>query len=98
MMRRRDYAIRGPVWVAAGLIAGAIVAIGLTVWGFRADAIDEAGNDVGNIATILAEQTVRSVESVHATLIDLQQRVATFGPSDSDKSRGMLASRPTHEL
>jgi diguanylate cyclase (GGDEF)-like protein/PAS domain S-box-containing protein len=98
MTRRRDYAIRGPVWVAAGLIAGAIVAIGLTVWGFRADAIDDAANDVNNIAAILAEQTARSVESIHATLLDLQQRVATFGPTGSEKSHGMLASRQTHEL
>src|SRR5262249_49349156 len=98
MTRRRNYAIRGPIWVAAGLIAGAVVAISLTVWGFRADAIDEAGNDVSNIATILAEQMARSVESINATLVDLQQRVAKFGPTDSDESRGMLASRQTHEL
>src|SRR5215475_9514973 len=98
MTRWRDYAIRGPVWVAAGLIAGAIIAISLTVWGFRSDAIDEAANDVGNIATILAEQTARSVDSIHSTLLELQQRVATFGPTDSAESRGMLASPETHEL
>ena len=60
---RRQGTIRGLIWIASGLIAVAVLAIGLTVWGFRSDAIDEATNDVNNIAIILAEQTARSVEA-----------------------------------
>jgi len=96
--RHRTYAIRGPIWVAAGFIGAGILAISLTVWGFRSDAIDEAANDVSNIATILAEQTARSVESIHSTLIDLRQRVAVLAPADPDDFRDKLENLETHEL
>jgi hypothetical protein len=54
--RRRQGTIRNLILIASGLIGGAVVAIGLTVWGFRADAMDDAVNDANNIATLLAEQ------------------------------------------
>jgi len=96
--RRRTYAIRGPIWVAAGLIWAAILATGLTVWGFRSDAIEGAANDVNNIATILAEQTARSVDSIHSTLIDLRQHVVALRPTDPADFRDKLATFQTHEL
>src|SRR5262249_39588421 len=96
--RRRTYAIRGPIWVAAGLIWAAILATGLTVWGFRSDAIEGAANDVNNIATILAEQTARCVDSIHSTLIDLRQHVVALRPTDPADFRDKLATFQTHEL
>jgi diguanylate cyclase (GGDEF)-like protein/PAS domain S-box-containing protein len=94
---RRQGTIRGLIWIASGLIAVAVLAIGLTVWGFHSDAIDEATNDVNNIAIIMAEQTARSVEAIDRTLSELQHMAALAGGSVEERRR-TLATRQTHEL
>jgi diguanylate cyclase (GGDEF)-like protein/PAS domain S-box-containing protein len=94
---RRQGTIRGLIWIASGLIALAVLAIGLTVWGFRSDAIDEATNDVNNIAIILAEQTARSVLAIDQTLSELQHVAALAGGSADERQR-TLATPQTHAL
>jgi diguanylate cyclase (GGDEF)-like protein/PAS domain S-box-containing protein len=94
---RRQGTIRGLIWIASGLIAVAVLAIGLTVWGFHSDVVDEATNDVNNIAIILAEQTARSVEAIDRTLRELQHMAALAGGSAEERRR-RLATRQTHEL
>jgi hypothetical protein len=86
------------IWVASGLIAAAVTAIGLTVLGFRSDAVDQAANDAGNIATILAEQTARSVQAIDLTLTELQAHAASRGAAGSEVLYRALRSRETHEL
>jgi diguanylate cyclase (GGDEF)-like protein len=54
--------------IALGLIAVSAFAIGLTIWGLRSDAIDEANTNTSNIATILGEQFARSIRSVELVL------------------------------
>src|SRR6266852_847911 len=99
MSKREHHAtIRGLICVAVGLIGAAVVAIGLTVWGLRSDAIDEAANDTGNIATILAEQTARSVESIQLVLVELQERIAAFGTTPSEEFHRALSNQDTHEI
>jgi diguanylate cyclase (GGDEF)-like protein len=51
------------------------MAIGLTIWGLRSDAIQEANNDTGNIAAVLSEQLARSIQSVDIVLSDVRERV-----------------------
>jgi diguanylate cyclase (GGDEF)-like protein len=54
--------------IALGLIAVSALAIGLTIWGLRSDAIDEANSNTSNIATILGEQFAQSIRSVELVL------------------------------
>ena len=70
--------LRNLVCVAIMVVAAAVLAIGLTVWGLRDDGIAAATRDVGNIATILAEQTARSVGAIDQTLIDLEARIVAI--------------------
>jgi diguanylate cyclase (GGDEF)-like protein len=74
----------------------AVIAIGLTIWGLRVDAIEEAANDTGNIATVLAEQTARSVQSIDLVLIELQERIASLGAATSDELHRKLDNLETH--
>jgi len=95
--RRRQGTIRNLILIASGLIGGAVVAIGLTVWGFRSDAMDDAVNDANNIATLLAEQTARSVQSIDLALTELRDRFTPLpfeGVQDLDRR---LAGRDSHE-
>ena len=49
--------------VAIGLTCTAAIALGLTIWSLRVDAITDASKDTSNLATVLAEQTNRSVQA-----------------------------------
>ena len=98
MSTRRQGTIRNLILVASGLIGGAVVAIGLTVWGFRSDTMHEAINDANNIATLLAEQTARSVQSIDLALADVRDRIASFAADGEEELHRQLASRETHEL
>ena len=99
MSKRNGHAsIRGLICVAVGFIGAAVVAIGLTVWGLRSDAMDEAANDAGNIATVLAEQTARSVQSIDLVLTELQERVAALGATPSNDFYRTLRSLDVHGI
>jgi diguanylate cyclase (GGDEF)-like protein len=74
--------------VATGLIGTATLAIGLTIWWLRSDAIRDASEDAGNLAIVLAEQTTRSIQSIHLILNEIQERIETLGvraPNDFDR-------------
>ena len=95
--RRRRLTFRNLICVAVGLIGLAVIAIGLTIWGLRVDATEEAASDTGNIATVLSEQTARSVQSIDLILIELQERIATLGAVTSDELR-KLNNPTTHHI
>jgi diguanylate cyclase (GGDEF)-like protein/PAS domain S-box-containing protein len=67
---------------ALGLVAIGVVAIALTVWALRDDVMHEADVDTMNIATILAEQTARSVQAVDLIATDIQERFSRDGQID----------------
>ena len=68
-------------YVAFGLITLSVMAIGLTIWTLRSDAIQEANNDTGNIAAVLSEQLARSIQSVDIVLSDVREQVEPQNPS-----------------
>ncbi len=71
-IRRHNFRILS--YVAFALIASFVLAIGLTIWGLRADAIQEANTNIGNIATVLSEQLARSIQSVDIVLTDVREQ------------------------
>src|ERR1700744_4417418 len=72
------------------LIAGAVVALGLTSWHMRQDAIDSAIENTGNLATVLAAETARSVQAVDIVLHELQERIASAHISSAEQFRSEL--------
>ena len=70
--------IRGLFFVIGGLIGLSVLALGATIWSLRSDATRDAVRDSENIATILADQTERSVAAIHSVLVEVQQRVANL--------------------
>jgi rhodanese-related sulfurtransferase len=61
-------------YVALGLITLSVLAIGLTIWGLRSDAIEDAQTDTTNIATVLSEQLARSIQSIDIVLTDVREQ------------------------
>jgi diguanylate cyclase (GGDEF)-like protein len=76
---RRRVVFHGLVWVVAGLIALAVAAIGVTAWGLRSDQIEAGVRETDRIATLLADQTNRSVAAIDVALEDVKARVDAAG-------------------
>src|SRR5262245_60927896 len=59
-------------WAAIILLGLSVGAVGFTIWQLRNDGIRAAINDTGNIATILAGQFSRSLNTIDAILLELR--------------------------
>jgi diguanylate cyclase (GGDEF)-like protein len=90
--RKRRLTYRGLIVTAAALIAAAVVATVLTIFGMHGDATQDAERDAGNIATVLAEQTTRSVEAIDRLLIEMQGRVVASGVATPAEFRAKFGS------
>ena len=60
--------------IAAGLTCAAALAIGLTIWWLRADAIADASKDSDNLASVLAHQLDNSVQSIDLILTEIKDQ------------------------
>jgi hypothetical protein len=60
--------------VAVGLTCTAALAIALTIWWLRADAIADASQDTGNLATVLAHQINNSMQSIDLVLTEIRDQ------------------------
>src|SRR3954451_13564303 len=86
---RRRVVFHSLIWVVVGLIALAVVAIGVTAWSLRSDQIDAGIRETDRIATLLADQTQRSVAAIDAALEDVKARVDSLGvdtPADFSRA------------
>jgi diguanylate cyclase (GGDEF)-like protein len=84
------------VGVTAAILAIAVFAIGLTVWWLRADAIRDAAANADNLASVLAEQTNRSIQSIDLLLNDIKERTEALGVTTPDSFRNLLRSEDIH--
>jgi diguanylate cyclase (GGDEF)-like protein len=84
--------------IAFGLIVLFVLAIGLTIWGLRSDAIRDASNDTGNIAVVLSGQIARSIQSVDIILSDVNDLTKAQGPQTPDQTDRVLHSHDFYEL
>ena len=89
---------RNLVAVAAGILGAAALALGLTVWWLRLDAIDNASKDAANLAIVLAEQTNRSVQSIDLILNEVQEHLKQVGVTTPDAFRHILRGEDTYHL
>src|ERR1039458_9614539 len=85
------------VAIAAGLLGAAVLAIGLTVWWLRADAIGDATSDAGNLATVLAEQTNLAVQSIDLVLNEIQERLENLGARTQDNFDHLHQDKNTYD-
>ena len=84
------------VAVATGLLGAAVIAIGMTVWWLRSDAISDATNDTGNLATVLAEQTNLAVQSIDLVLNEIQVRLENLGATTDENYRHLEQDKNTY--
>jgi diguanylate cyclase (GGDEF)-like protein len=69
---------RNTIWATVGVIGLAVLAIGFAAWSLRSDQVEAGTREAERFATILSEQTTRSVEAIDRVLGDVQERVAAL--------------------
>src|SRR5712691_1458065 len=89
--------LRFLIAVAGGLTCTAALAIGLTIWWLRSEAINDASRDGGNLATVLAEQTNRSVQLIDLTFNELRERIEVLGVKTPNDFRRLLRGEDTYQ-
>src|SRR5580704_13875069 len=92
------YDFRKLSYITFGLIALSVLAIGLKIWSLRADAIEEADTNTGNIAAVLSEQLARSVQSVDIVLTDVRQQTEKQTPSSQEQFDQYIRSHDLYEI
>src|SRR5690348_11628355 len=97
-LQDRDAAFRGIIVIAVAMLAVAIGAIGLALWAMRYDAAEDAARDTGNIATVLAEQTGRTVQAIDIVLDDLAERIANSNITTPEEYRQTVATKDYHNF
>jgi diguanylate cyclase (GGDEF)-like protein/PAS domain S-box-containing protein len=83
--------------IAGGVICTAGLAIGLTIWWLRSDAIDAAYRDNSNLAAVLGDQISNSVHSIDLVLDEVKTALEARGqraPGDFDR---ILRDNSTHQ-
>src|SRR5215475_5872635 len=69
----RILSLRRLWWAAIVLLGVSAGAVGFTIWQLRNDAIGASVTETGNIATLLAGQLSRSIQSVDAVLMEVKR-------------------------
>jgi diguanylate cyclase (GGDEF)-like protein len=97
-IRARRSRFRNLLVVAVGLIGTATLAIGLTIWWLRTDAILDAYSDAGNLAVVLAEQTANSVQSIDLVLTEIIGQDEIHGAHAQNDFDRALGGEDTYQL
>jgi diguanylate cyclase (GGDEF)-like protein len=86
------------LWWAAILLLGVSAgAVGWTVWQLRDDAIRAAIADSGHIATLLAGQLSRSLESIDGVLLELRASGSELKLENASDMRAKLGNKAFYE-
>jgi diguanylate cyclase (GGDEF)-like protein len=84
--------------VAAGLTCTAALAIALTIWWLRSDAISQAATNTGNLATLLAEQSNHAVKSIDLVLSEVKRELESHAAENPDDFNRLLRSENIYQL
>ncbi len=95
-LRTRRVTYRSLICIAVGLIGLAVIAIGFVINSLRADAIADAKAETRNIASVLAEQTSRSVQAIDLVMTELQERLDSLGMRSVEEFRARYGAIDTH--
>ncbi len=92
------FTFRSLVCVAAALVGLAVFAIGVTIWNLRTDAINDANSEIGNIASVLAEQTARSVQSIDIIANEVREKLESSAAKGRDNFERLARGRAMHQM
>jgi diguanylate cyclase (GGDEF)-like protein/PAS domain S-box-containing protein len=84
--------------VAFGLTCTATLAIGLTIWWMHSYAINDAFEDNDRLATVLAEQTANSIQSIDLVLTEIKDQAEIRSAQASNDIDRFLSDKDTNKI
>ena len=84
--------------VAVGLVCASTLAIGVTIWWLRSDAIHDASKDSANLSVVLAEQIANSIQSIDLVLTEIRNQEEKIGAAPSEEFYRILRGEETHRI
>ena len=84
--------------VAFSLACTATLAIGLTIWWMHSNAIRDAFEDNDRLATVLAEQTANSVQSIDLVLTEIKDQAEIRSAQASNDIDRFLSDKDTNKF
>jgi diguanylate cyclase (GGDEF)-like protein len=97
-VRRLVLPFHALIAVAGALVGLGLLAIGLTVWGLRSDAIRLSVRDSENIGVLLSDQISRSVEPLVDILDEIRERAAAVRIDGPEEFRRRFGGEAVFEL
>jgi PAS domain S-box-containing protein len=82
----------------AVLVGITLVAAGLTIWDRREEAIASYRREIGNLGTVLAEQTARSMQAVDLVLKEVQEKAAAAAAKNAQEFKRVMGSEEIHRF
>jgi hypothetical protein len=98
LLRARTSNFRFLITVTVGLTCTAALAIALTIWWLRSDAIREASTNTDNLAIVLAEQTTHAVQSIDLVLSEIKKQLERRSATTPNDFNRLLRAEDTHQL
>ena len=78
-IRAKRLRFRLLVTIAAGLLGAAALATGVTILWLRSDEVRDATRDTAILATVLAEQTNRAIQSIDLVEDEIREQLDNIG-------------------
>jgi diguanylate cyclase (GGDEF)-like protein len=94
----RFHSFRSLMLAAVALIGLATCAMIYTIVNLRSDAIEDAYERTGNLATVLAEQIGQTIRTIDIMVSDLQERILLLDITTVDDLRRVMSQKFGHEL
>ena len=90
-MRKKLLSCPLTVWLGGLFVLAILVALGVSIWAARRQAIDEWGQQLRNLSMVLAEQTSQEMTSASLVLDSVVEAVRTAGVRDAAGLRTLMA-------
>jgi PAS domain S-box-containing protein len=85
-------------FIGVVVVAGIMLAAAVSIWDRRDEAIAQSRREAGNLGTVLAAQSARSLQAVDLVMQETMARVRSTGAATPDQFRERLATEATHEF
>ena len=95
-IRAKRFRFRLLVAVAVGILGAAALAISVTIWWLRSDEIRDATRDTAILATVLAEQTNRAIQSIDLVQDEIREQLDNIGARSQDNFGHLRQDKNTY--
>jgi PAS domain S-box-containing protein len=80
------------------VVVGIVLAATVAIWDRRDETLARSRREMGNLGTVLAAQSARSLQAVDLVMREAQSLVAAHGVATPDQFRGLMGNSGIHQF